>query len=258
MEVSAANDAPKGYGNAYLLSQARALLACGLHDAAAKVLKEVDLAAEPQLAEPVALLYDAAREHSSSFRLAYTLAGRGSPNPLPSVVSKLLFPVDYEAVIRQEAEVQKLDPLLVFSLIKQESAYKEAAESRAGALGLMQLMPDTAIDLARRSNEPPPAPQDLLKSETNVRLGVRYLKRMIDHYGGNAYYAAAAYNAGSDRVDRWVKQWGTLPIEEFVELIPFEETRNYVKSIVRNYAFYNLLREKRPVDVQSLTKVVAP
>ncbi len=81
---------------------------------------------------------------------------------------------------------------------------------------------------------------------------------MIDHFNGNAYFAVAAYNAGPDRVDLWVKQWGTLPIQQFVELLPFEETRNYVKSIVRNYAFYTQLREKRPVDVQSLMKAGAP
>jgi soluble lytic murein transglycosylase len=119
----------------------------------------------------------------------------------------------------------------------------------------MQLMPETALDMARKSNEPVPTPGDLLKSETNVRLGIRYLRKMIERYNGNAYYAFAAYNAGPDRVDVWVRQWGNQSIQEFVELIPFEETRNYVKSIARNYAFYNLLREKRQVDLQALTKV---
>jgi soluble lytic murein transglycosylase len=170
-------------------------------------------------------------------------------------VAQLLFPVDFEATVRQEASASKIDPLLVFSLIKQESAYSEGAESRVGALGLMQLMPETAVLVAGKSGAPQPRPADLLKGETNIRLGVRYLGDLLNRYNGNLLHALAAYNAGPERVDVWVKQWNTVAAPEFVEMIPFEETRNYVKSIVRNYAFYARLLENRSVEFDALTRL---
>jgi soluble lytic murein transglycosylase len=247
---------PQDFWNSYRIQRARALLGAGLLGFARQVLGRVDLDLEPQLSTEVGILYGASRQHVSSFQVAYSLVESGKNKTLPIIISKLLFPLEYEGVIRQESESNQMDPMLVFSLIKQESAYSESAESRTGALGLMQLMPATALQVAQQAAAPKPSVDDLLKSETNVRLGIRYLKSMIERYKGNAVYALAAYNAGPERVDLWVKQWGdSLPMEEFVEMMPFEETRNYVKSILRNFAFYKFLLEAKTVDLQQLTKL---
>jgi soluble lytic murein transglycosylase len=117
----------------------------------------------------------------------------------------------------------------------------------------MQLMPQTARDVAQEMSEAVPGRNDLLASARNVKLGARYVASLLKRYDGNLVYALACYNAGPIRVDAWKKRWSKLPIETFVELIPFEETRNYVKSIIRNYAYYARILENRKLDLKTLT-----
>jgi len=83
---------------------------------------------------------------------------------------------------------------------------------------------------------------ELVQPENNIRWGTRYLRQLLNKYDNRAYLALAAYNAGDHRVDRWLRQFGAVPEEQFIEMIPFTETRNYVKNILRNrffYAFYH-------------------
>ncbi|HLG19623.1 MAG TPA: transglycosylase SLT domain-containing protein [Bdellovibrionota bacterium] len=248
---------PSDFWNSYRLRKARSYLSAGIPYGAAKVLDGVDLDIDPAASEWVALLYAVAREHSSAIRLTGDLIRRERRAGIPKHLAEIYFPVEFDETIRQYASSNELDPLLLFSLIKQESAYQENAESRTGALGLMQLMPQTAREVTKEGGESVPEKTELLVSHRNVELGARYLKKQLINYNGNLVYALAAYNAGPRKVDIWVRQWKKLPNEEFIELIPFPETRNYVKSIVRNYAFYAQLLEQRkvqPSDLQLVTR----
>lgn len=125
-----------------------------------------------------------------------------------------------------------LDPYLIAALIRQESGFVTHARSPAGALGLMQLMPSTA-----RSMEPV-SKQELLDSRTNVRLGVKFFRRLLDRFDGKVDHALAAYNAGPLRVDEWQRRYPVTDPVLFVDLIPFKETREYVSLISRNYYWY--------------------
>lgn len=155
---------------------------------------------------------------------------------LPRYLGFTVLPLMHEALIKEEAYKNGLDPLLVASLIRQESFFRANAVSPADAYGLMQLLPRTAQEVnpftARITT------QDLQKPSINIRLGCLYLKKMMDRYNDKIHLALAAYNAGPDRVDNWVSQLGPITTDEFIELIPFSETRLYVKTIIRNMYYY--------------------
>lgn len=153
---------------------------------------------------------------------------------------KYIFPLSYFSTIEKNSN--NLDPLIVISLIRQESAFNPEATSRVGAKGLMQLMPATAKRLNKRIKV-----KHLGNPEINVALGSKYLKQLLTRFDGNLIFALASYNAGENRIERWRKEIfrNEDPLAT-IESIPFEETRNYVKLIYRNKFFYSLL-SKRPI-----------
>ncbi len=153
---------------------------------------------------------------------------------------KFIFPLNYIDIIKKNAE--NLDPLIVISLIRQESAFNPEAKSGVGAKGLMQLMPATAKRFNRRVRV-----NHLGNPEINVAIGTKYLRQLISRFDGNLIFALASYNAGENRIDRWRKEVfrNDDPLST-IESIPFEETRNYVKLIYRNNFFYSLI-QNRPV-----------
>lgn len=151
---------------------------------------------------------------------------------------KYIFPLSYLNVIEKNSN--NLDPLIVISLIRQESAFNPEATSRVGAKGLMQLMPATAKRFNRRVKV-----KHLSNPDINVALGTKYLKQLLTRFDGNLIYTLASYNAGENRIDRWKKEIfrNEDPLAT-IESIPFEETRNYVKLIYRNKFFYSLLSNR--------------
>jgi peptidoglycan lytic transglycosylase len=108
----------------------------------------------------------------------------------------------------------------------------------------MQLLPSVGKGLAKEMKIKHFSSDELLVASTNLQLGTRYFRHMVDHYDGQVAYALAAYNAGEDRVDDWRKNGNFADIDEFVESIPFTETREYVQAILRNAALYKLLYSK--------------
>jgi soluble lytic murein transglycosylase len=136
-----------------------------------------------------------------------------------------------------------LDPFLILALIRQESLFDAQARSPAFALGLMQLLPSTAGRVAKQVGLEPPSNQKLFEPEVNLTLGTQYLKDLLRRYSNNWFKAIAAYNAGEAAVDRWEKEIVTDDIEEFVERIPYVETRGYVKLVMRNHRIYKKLYE---------------
>jgi soluble lytic murein transglycosylase len=159
---------------------------------------------------------------------------------LPGEVWRILYPLDFGDEIRRTAAQEGVDPALVAALICQESTFDSGAVSPAGARGLMQVMPPTGRVLARSLG------LTLRKStlhdpDVSVGLGTRYLREMLDRFGGRVERALAAYNAGPHRVESWTAGRPDVSAEEFVEGIPFTETRNYVMTILAARETYRRL-----------------
>ena len=159
-------------------------------------------------------------------------------NALPQPYWEGLFPRPYWDALRRYSDENGLDPYLVASLIRQESEFNPGVVSHANAYGLMQLLPSTGKSTAKQVGLHNYKTDSLLDPTTNIQLGTKYFREMVDHFGGQIEYALAAYNAGDSRVESWRSSGSYRDIEEFVESIPFTETREYVQAIVRNAEVY--------------------
>jgi soluble lytic murein transglycosylase len=161
------------------------------------------------------------------------------PN-LPRSYWEGLFPKPFWGDLKRYSSSNALDPYLVASLIRQESAFNPNAVSRANAVGLMQLLPKVGKSVAKQEKLKKFDPQQLFTPAVNMQLGTRYFRIMVDKFD-SFEYALAAYNAGSDRVQDWMAQGKYRDPQEFVESIPFTETREYVQNIIRNANVYRQL-----------------
>ena len=153
---------------------------------------------------------------------------------------RMAYPTGYMPQIRRYA-ASHVPPFLVAGIIREESLYNPKALSSVGAMGLMQLMPETANRIARRLGLAPVDRDDLLQGDVNVRLGVAYVGQLLRDYQGNLIRAVAAYNAGPAAVKRWIGKFGNRDPDEFVELISYRETRRYVKRVLTSYRIYRTL-----------------
>ena len=173
----------------------------------------------------------------NAMRRAYPGYLGAGGDALPDPLWRILYPIQFEATLREEAAETGLDPALVAAVIWQESTFDPQAVSGAGARGLMQIMPPTGRELAR--NLGLKYRIDMLHDpDRGLELGTRYLKRMIDGFGGRVDKALAAYNAGPSRVASWTRARPGQSAEEFIESIPFQETRSYVMTILANREHY--------------------
>lgn len=160
---------------------------------------------------------------------------------LPREYWEALFPRPYWSDLKKFSTTNGLDPYLVASLIRQESEFNPLAVSRANAVGLMQLLPKTGKLVAHQEQLKHYNSAQLFTPTVNLQLGTRYFRGMVDKFGGSFEHALAAYNAGSDRVEEWMGQGKYRDSPEFVESIPFTETREYVQAIMRNASVYKQL-----------------
>ena len=149
------------------------------------------------------------------------------------------YPRAYSELVSQNAALNGLSEGLVFALIRAESGFSPAIKSGAGAIGLMQMMPATAKQTAREKGDF--NPQRLIVPEYNIRLGTKHLNDLMKQYDGDVVYMAAAYNAGSGALERWKKSFKGLKKDEFIESIPYQETRDYVKKVYASAATYRQL-----------------
>jgi soluble lytic murein transglycosylase len=148
------------------------------------------------------------------------------------------FPMAYRDTLVREAKVRGLHPSWVFAITRQESAFMEDARSGVGASGLMQLMPATAKETARKFDIPLASPAQVLNPEKNIQLGAAYLSQVHGQFNGNRVLASAAYNAGPGRVRQWLKGAKHLSFDVWVESIPFDETRQYVQNVLSYSVIY--------------------
>jgi len=159
---------------------------------------------------------------------------------LPRSYWEGLFPKPFWIDLKRFASGNGLDPYLVAALIRQESEFNPAAVSHANAVGLMQLLPKVGKSVAKQQKLKRFSTSQLFVPATNLQLGTRYFRSMVDKFGAFEY-ALAAYNAGADRVQDWLGQGKYRDPQEFVESIPFTETREYVQAILRNANVYRQL-----------------
>jgi peptidoglycan lytic transglycosylase len=227
--------------------KAQLLANAALYDFAVAEMQAASAGSPPWEAKSVAEIYS---EQGSYIRSIEALK-RAAPgyfaaeiSQIPRPVWEQLFPRPFWEELRRDATANQLDPHLVASLIRQESEFNPGAISRANAMGLMQLLPSVGKGLSKEMKIKHFSSDELLVANTNLLLGTRYFKHMVDHYDGQVEYALAAYNAGEDRVDDWRKNGNFSDVEEFVESIPFTETREYVQAIMRNAMIYKLLYSK--------------
>jgi len=160
---------------------------------------------------------------------------------LPRPFWEALFPRLYWSDIQRYSAENQLDPFLVAALIRQESEFHAGAVSRARALGLMQILPATGRKLARQMKLRHFSANMLFDPTVNVQMGTRYFRGLLDSLEGTPQYALAAYNAGPDRVAEWRANGQYRDVNEFVESIPFTETREYVQAVMRNATVYRRL-----------------
>ncbi|NYF80490.1 transglycosylase SLT domain-containing protein [Granulicella arctica] len=164
---------------------------------------------------------------------------------VPVVYWKLLFPQPYWADLVSDSQRNGLDPYLVASLIRQESEFNAGAVSHANAYGLMQLLPSVGKSMAKKEGISHFNTNQLLNPSTNLQLGTLNLKQVLDRFGGQKEYALAAYNAGDVPIRQWLASGDYKDVPEFVESIPYTETREYVQAILRNREMYRVLSSAR-------------
>jgi soluble lytic murein transglycosylase len=149
-----------------------------------------------------------------------------------AVKETVTLPLRHDDIIRQQAEEKSLDPALIAAVIYSESHFRDNQRSAAGAIGLMQLTPGTARDIARRSGATNFRLDDLDDPQVNISYGAYQLRYLLERYGGNEALALAAYNAGEGNVDKWLVDASESDRRFKVREIPFAETRHYVERVM--------------------------
>jgi soluble lytic murein transglycosylase len=160
---------------------------------------------------------------------------------VPAVYWKMVFPQPYWSDLVANSQKNGLDPYLVASLIRQESEFNAGVVSHANAWGLMQLLPSVGKSMAKKDGVKGFNTNSLLNPAVNLQLGTKNLRLVLDRFGGQQEYALAAYNAGDVPVRQWMSAGSYKDIAEFVESIPYTETREYVQAILRNREIYRAL-----------------
>ena len=157
---------------------------------------------------------------------------------------ELLFPQPYKDQVKEMASKTNLPASLIYSIMKQESAFNEKARSGADAMGLMQVIPTLARHLSRKFEIPFKKNDDLFDPSINIQIGSYELMEQVKRQNGQLTYVAAAYNAGPNALSSWLKNRKREDVLEFIEDIPYDETRTYVKLIARNKAFYERISNR--------------
>jgi len=229
------------------IERGRLLIAAGL---TTQAVEEIAFGAKQENEQPVLLAMDLSRAMPTPY-LAVRVMKKFSGDYLSVPFEKasrafweMLFPIPYEETLDASATESDLDPFAVAGLIRQESEFNPAARS-AFAYGLMQLRPSTGKELGRTDGIKVANTGMLLNPTLNIKLGTQYLRGQLSHWDGDWVKTLAAYNAGPTRVRQWLDQFGYGDAAEFIENIPFDETRNYVQAVLRNGQIYRELYGKQ-------------
>lgn len=167
-------------------------------------------------------------------------------------VWRLLYPLAYASLVEEFERQVGIDKFFILSIMRTESHYNPEAQSAVGAQGLMQIMPSTAVRIARLLGDSNFNLPDLKEPKVSIAYGAYYLQKLLRYYGGNYGLAAAAYNAGPIAVNNWIEACQGCDLPEFVESIPYRETRRYVKSIIKNLVTYKSIYGGKPFSRNDL------
>lgn len=158
----------------------------------------------------------------------------------------LRFPLAYKEQVKQYTKKYTLRPEFVYAIIRQESGFREDVVSSVGARGLMQVMPNTALAVTKTDRIPYKDANQLFLSEKNINIGSAYLKQLGKRFSNHPVLIAAAYNAGPRQVVHWIKSHPPKEIDVWIETLPWQETRNYLKNVMAFYAVYQYRLDKKP------------
>ena len=228
------------------MGKALALDRLGLHAEVARELGATNFDSNPEVAEIGLWLAWRNFAHDIAYRLAQkkfrgVLKSSPESDRFAYFVWEQAYPRAYDPVVRRLDKSGDIDPMLVWSIMKNESAFRPKVISPAGAVGLMQLMPTTANLMAREMGEGKVSVSDLYRPGTNIAFGVTYLDKLAGLFPGNAVAVIASYNAGEQAVGRWLENGTYADIEEWIEEIPYSETNLYVKKVLNSYWRYQRL-----------------
>ena len=157
---------------------------------------------------------------------------------LYTIILKRFYPNNYSEIVYKYSSEYKVEKTWIFALIKTESNFNPRVVSSSGAIGLMQLMEETAKEEA---DEIGLTNVDLEDADTNIMLGTKYFSKLVKYYNNNYYLAISAYNAGIGTVDKWINNGVIKNDGSDIENIPYKETNNYVRKMIRNYKMYKEL-----------------
>jgi soluble lytic murein transglycosylase len=211
-------------------------------EAASEIARTANKSANEQVITCLSSYLYTKRDFKTSISLAARL-------PFREELHDLYYPLAYLDLVEEAARANNLDPLLILSIMREESRFASDARSVAGALGLMQLMPQTASRISKRAKVTLSHSDELYDARTNVFIGSYYLSMLIKHFG-SAPPAIASYNAGEEIVKEWLSSGRYMSMDEFIEDIPYDETRNYVKKVMTSYLEY--MRQQGKKDMPAL------
>ncbi|MDF1758060.1 MAG: transglycosylase SLT domain-containing protein [Legionellaceae bacterium] len=192
-----------------------------------------DFSSELNKTERSALAYWVAKKLNWNGKSVYLCNNKALFNQL-----SLRFPLAHKKIVHENSRSHHISTPLIYAVIRQESAFFEKVTSSAGANGLMQIMPATAKQVARKSKISYSSPQELYLPNKNINIGVAYLQELANKFDDNPILMVAAYNAGPRQVNRWLKSNPPEDMDIWIETIPWGETRNYVKNVIAFYAVY--------------------
>jgi soluble lytic murein transglycosylase len=237
------------------------LLRMELPDAAAELLA-IDRRGLPE--DAARLLVEALQRTGSERAAVYVArttlgpALTGGIDARTADVWRATYPLPFRKTVERWATASSVDPDLLQALMREESRFNPWARSPTGALGLTQLMPRTALYVARGLKLGRPKPGMLYRPALNIRLGAAYLAELLSEFEGSQVRAVAAYNAGPSAVWQWVQARPDEEVDEWVERIPFSETRDYVKRVLGSYGAYRLVYGGSAALLDGAVRPVAP
>ncbi|MDD3777405.1 MAG: transglycosylase SLT domain-containing protein, partial [Actinomycetota bacterium] len=239
-------DESAGMEEAWHIKKALELLKIGIKDSAALEItagqQEVDN--NPVQLLMLSTLYQQSQDYTDSISILsrhLSSLNYGLKDSYRDYYYYLMHPYAYQDLVEKYAYKYHIDPLFVLSVMRQESRFQADAGSYAGARGLMQIMPATGGGIAQDLGLQGYDADQLFDPEISINMGSYYLSQQLNGFGDNKFYASGAYNGGPGAMASWVSRWGDKDIHEFVENIPYDETRDYVKKVMANYYMYQLL-----------------
>ena len=208
-------------------------------DSGSSVLKQ-----DPKRVLELATLYYKADDFSNCQKVIYgnlSSIRSGLSGKYLGYTYYLFYPYGFKDIVNSYSADYELDPLFTLAVMRQESSFRPDAGSYAGAQGLMQIMPATGSSIAKQIGLSGYQDSMLIDPEINIQMGTYYLRQQLNSFDGNLVYCLGAYNGGPGAMSGWVSKWGGIDIDEFIENITYLETRDYIKKVMGNYYFYQML-----------------